>query len=233
MNRGTRGKATASIESQFVELVRKWVEMHPLRGDVLSVADIQVAAAKIMLKQGKRNWRLGANARLGAILLVLFVHEGLEVGGGGSGEGEPYILGVPMSEVYEMLECVISEAGLTKRVLLDNVGWVHTGIICRKAPAGDASPPLQGQARGRRADTGWSVCFARSAFMRGRGGVATEADIAEVQAGHEAGGVVRLLVLGRRSSLISCGPSRTKVLAERVEQARPNGRVLVFASYRP
>ena len=126
MNRGTRGKATASIESQFVELVRKWVEMHPLRGDVLSVADIQVAAAKIMLKQGKRNWRLGANARLGAILLVLFVHEGLEVGGGGSGEGEPYILGVPMSEVYEMLECVISEAGLTKRVLLDNVAEVDT-----------------------------------------------------------------------------------------------------------
>ena len=116
----------ASIESQVVELVRNWVEMHPLRGDVLSAADIHAAAAKIMLKQAKRNWRLGANARLGAILLVLFVHEGLEVGGGGSGESEPHILGIPMSEVYEMLEDVISEAGLTKRGLLDNVAEVDT-----------------------------------------------------------------------------------------------------------
>ena len=61
-------------------------------------------------------------ARFAATLLILFVHEGLMATSGASGDDdEKQILGVPMSELYEMVKDTIRLARVTQEGLLDAV----------------------------------------------------------------------------------------------------------------
>ena len=110
---------------EFAEIVRSWIEAHPVSTSALGKAHIQLAAAKILAKKSGRNWLVTANARLAAVLLVLFVHEGLQRSESGTGN-EPQILGIGMSELYDMSRDVITTAKISRFELLDAMVDIDT-----------------------------------------------------------------------------------------------------------
>ena len=124
----------------FLELVQLWIKAHPVSTSAVSPANVALAAAKILLKQSNRNWMASANANLAAILLVLFVNEGLQAerrrdSEGVEGDGDPQILGIGMSEVFEMVETIISANAITRTELLSSVAAVDklgttTEFVC-------------------------------------------------------------------------------------------------------
>ena len=67
------------------------------------------------------DWVGNGGARLSAILLVLFVNEGLEAKGGADGVSEPTILGLGMQEVYDMLKASVAASQVTREQLLQAV----------------------------------------------------------------------------------------------------------------
>ena len=103
----------------FMQLVDAWLEAHPVHTHALSSNSIKLAAAKLLLLQSGKASQLdwpGADAtRLVGILMVLFVHEGLAV----SGElDDRQILGLPMADLFEVIENIINLKKITREELV-------------------------------------------------------------------------------------------------------------------
>lgn len=120
----------AAFETQFLELCDAWIAANPVHSTALSAASLRLAAAKVLVKQTQRTLLSPSlqGARVAGILLVLFVHEGLqgqkkEAKDAAAGNeprlpSEPQILGVGMSEFYQLLKETVAHSQLTREDVL-------------------------------------------------------------------------------------------------------------------
>ena len=122
----TRGLRPAQSEhdvgNEFIGLIDAWVDANPLQYcTVLDAASVRFAAAHIIMRmrrpEGSRSSSLGSQgAKLAGTLLVLFVHEGF--GARGDSDDEPSILGLPMSDLWDMMRDTIAQESLTREAVL-------------------------------------------------------------------------------------------------------------------
>ena len=126
------------VTSEFMVLVDEWLIAHPVKSyTYLKKSNLRFAAAKVLILHSQRasaaKTMQDGGARLAAVLLILFVHEGLKAkssnvsgpygkpSASSTGEGEPQILGVSMSTIFQMVKDTIRLASLTRNDMLDAV----------------------------------------------------------------------------------------------------------------
>ena len=98
------------LSANSLRMLNIWLRSHPVRMKALSRADLRIAAAHILLRK-QSSTRGGAwpakSSKIAAILLVLYVQEGLIC------QSET-ILSLSMPELFEMLREEVHARGLSR-----------------------------------------------------------------------------------------------------------------------
>lgn len=112
-----------TFASEFMALVDAYIAQHPVLTTTLSRASLRFAAGKILILQSGRgkelNWPGEGATRLAAILLVLFLHDGLR-------KSRDTILGITSQELYTLLCRIVSERQLSREDVMDALLEVDT-----------------------------------------------------------------------------------------------------------